>query len=182
MFDFTAADQQISQRPQLIEALVTLSNLIFDKKKFVFIRPELDFDLTQLEEEGVLEVIEDKVLLKDHNLLYYVVYIEFARKLSFSVSNDVKTLFEFLRSIRDHFDLGNHNGISKFLRGVNMIALFYQHVLYTSDVLSYSKEWNNRQESPLFIFTEAFGQFLPYQQFEIEYLLNLLRNLYLLNE
>ncbi|RYE56667.1 MAG: hypothetical protein EOP48_07485, partial [Sphingobacteriales bacterium] len=178
VFDFVQANKEIEANSSLIEQTNQLVNLVIDQKKFVFSKTEVDLDLSFLKENDVIEIEGDIIRLGELDLLSYLAYRAFAEKLGYQLSNDLLKLFEFLEAIRDHFDSGKTQGITRFLRGLDAIAVFYHHQNHTVDVVAFLESLDDTQKDWVYSYSEAFSHFIQHHQFKLSVLLNLLRWLY----
>ncbi|RYG53410.1 MAG: hypothetical protein EOO01_04415 [Chitinophagaceae bacterium] len=178
MFDFDEAKEEIEKNTLLTERAEQLTNLVIDQKKFVFKKNEVNFDLAPLQEKGFVDINGDTIQLTEHDFLSYFAYRAFVRKFNFELSEDIRALFHFLKAIRDHFDSGKNTGITRFLRGVDGIALFLHHRQYPRKVTSFSERPDDAEKELIFLYTDALGRFLPYHEFASADLLSLLKTLY----
>lgn len=177
MFDFSIADKLIAENSPFSNERTKLISLIIRHKKCVFTINELKFEPVELVNNGIIKIADNKLFILENDFFFYAVYVEFSKIFSYSVSENLETLFRFLRSVSEYFDSENHIGITQFCNGVFRMAIFHQHCLFIPDMLQYSITWRKEPDNPIYIFNEAFSEFMPYQKYGTDILLQLLRKI-----
>ena len=181
MFDFESADKLFLEGNSSTEQLNNLIKLIIDEKQFRFSRSELKFATDELEKNSIVLYEDDTLKLNDNKLFFYKLYLELTKKFSFVLTEDLTALLTFLKEVHEYFASSTTRmGISHFLKEFNTIAIYYQHHLFKADVIKYTDDWLKEPHNPLYIFSEAFNNFLPYNHFALADLLTLIRKLYAL--
>ncbi|HWJ29956.1 MAG TPA: hypothetical protein VNS32_25675, partial [Flavisolibacter sp.] len=182
ILDIDQLKLEIEKKGLLVEQMNQLINLIIDQKKFVFNTEEVPLDLTLLQENGIIEINGNIIGLGEHYLLSFLAYRTFTEKLGFELSDDLSAQFQFLEAVRAHFDSGKNQGVTRFLRGLDAIALYYHHQQHHTDIIASLESLDENKKDWVYLFSEAISNFLPHHQFSPTELLNLLRWLYTFHE
>jgi len=182
MLNFQLADQHIAVNSPLVTEMNRFVNLVINEKRFIFDVNNIDFEIKLLVNNNAVKITSGRVEIQDNYLLYYIYYLEFSKKFSFSLSESLEELFTFLKKVEIDSLSSNFQGRSNFLKGVNAVALYHQHLQFKPDMLAYLNTLSKEVDSSLYAFSGAFTRMMPYHKLTLNVLLDILRLLYTFHE